>query len=281
MKENMYLSPLEVAQTAVNVGEKRSKNSIVNMFVLGLLAGMFIALAAEGSSMAAFNLLSKPETFGLGRLVAGTVFPVGMIFVLIAGAELFTGNNLIIMSVLEKKASLKGMLTNWFFVYIGNFVGSMIIVYFMSKSGLFHSGSDLLGGVTIRIASVKVEFTFIQAVILGIMCNLLVCLAIWMSFGAKDITGKMLSGFFPVWLFVTSGFEHSIANMYYVPAGILAKENPALAAASGLSAERLSNLNWSSFFTNNLIPVTIGNLIGGTVFVGLIYWFLHLRKKPV
>lgn len=229
--------------------------------------------------MAAFNLFAKPETYGLGKAMAGAIFGTGLMLVIIAGGELFTGNSLILAGVLEKKVTLGKMLSNWGVVYLGNFVGSVLIAYLMVASGLFSSGANGLAATTIKIASYKVGLTFGQAFVLGVMCNWLVCLAVWMSFGSKNIVGKVFAIFFPIWLFITSGFEHSIANMYYVPAGILAKSNEAWVAASGLGAEQLANLNWGSFFVNNLIPVTLGNIIGGGLFVALLYWFVYMKNN--
>lgn len=282
MKESNILTPAEIAEYTVGVGIKKTSQSAVKLFILGILAGAFIAFAAEGSNMGAYNLFAKAETYGLGKALAGAIFGTGLMMVVVAGAELFTGNSLIIMGVLEKKIRLTSMLRNWFFVYLGNLAGSVLIAYMMSKSGLFSASAGLLGGMTIKIASGKVSLTFLQAIFLGIMCNWLVCIAVWMSFGAKDMTGKLLAVFFPIMLFVSSGFEHSIANMYYIPAGILAKNVPAFADAAaklGVTPEKLAHLNWSSFFMNNLLPVTIGNIIGGAFFVGVAYWFIYLNKE--
>ena len=252
------------------------------MLILGILAGAFIAFAAEGSNTAAFNLFAKPETYGLGKVLAGAVFGTGLMLVLIAGGDLFTGNTMILASVLDKKVSIKAMLRNWFFVYVGNFIGSIFIAYMMNASGLFSSGDSMLGAVTIKIATYKVGLTFIQALFLGIMCNWLVCLAVWMAYGAKDMTGKIFAIFFPIWLFITSGFEHSVANMYYIPAGIMAKGNKTLTDAAtvlGVTPEKLNHLNWEAFFVKNLIPVTLGNIIGGGIFVGAVYWYLYIRSS--
>lgn len=282
MTARNYLTPAEITETVIEVGMKKIKLPVINMILLGILAGAFIAFASEGSNMAAFNLFAKPETYGLGKALAGSIFGTGLMLVVIAGGELFTGNTLILAGVLDKKASLSGMLKNWFFVYIGNLIGSILIAYFMNQSGLFSSGADLLGGMTIKIAAYKVGLTFMQAFYLGILCNWLVCLAVWMAYGAKDITGKIFAIFFPIWLFITSGFEHCVANMYYIPAGIMAKANPAFAEAAaslGVTPEKLAHLNWETFFVNNLIPVTLGNIVGGGLFVGIIYWFVYLRKN--
>ena len=281
MSTQNYLTPPEITEATIQTGIKKSKMTIVNMIILGILAGAFIAFAAEGSNMASFNLLAKPETYGLGKVLAGAVFGTGLMLVLIAGGELFTGNTMMIAGVLEKKVSIKAMLKNWFFVYVGNFIGSIFIVYMMSKSGLFSSGDSMLGAVTIKIAAYKVGLTFIQAFFLGIMCNWLVCLAVWMAYGAKDMTGKIFAIFFPIWLFITSGFEHSVANMYYIPAGIMAKGNKTLtdaAAVLGVTPEKLNHLNWETFFINNLIPVTLGNIVGGGIFVAAVYWVVYIKS---
>ena len=277
--EKAYLTPKEIVTATIETGIKKVKTKPLNQFILGILAGSFIAFASEGSNMAAFNLFAKPETYGLGKALAGVVFATGLMLVIIAGGELFTGNTLITIGVLEKKIKLKDMLSNWFFVYLGNFVGAVFIAYMMNMSGLFNSGDNMLGGITLKIAAYKTHLTFSQAFYLGIMCNWLVCIAVWMSYGAKDIIGKCFAIFFPISLFITSGFEHSIANMYYIPAGILAKSNASWVEASGLTAEKLAHLNWSTFITKNLVPVTIGNIVGGVILVAGVYWFTYYKNS--
>lgn len=281
MNEPQYLTPSEITETTIQIGIKKTQLSGLNLFILGILAGVFIAFASEGSNMAAFNLFANPKTFGLGKALAGAIFGTGLMLVVIAGGELFTGNTLIFTGVLAKRISLKAMLRNWFFVYLGNFVGSVFIAYMMNESGLFSSGASDLGAITIKIATYKVGLSFSQAFYLGIMCNWLVCLAVWMATGAKDISGKIWAIFFPIWLFITSGFEHSIANMYYIPAGIFAKENPQWVNAAmnlGVSAEKIADLNWDTFLIQNLLPVTLGNIVGGALFVGGVYWFVYHRN---
>jgi len=277
--EKAYLTPKEIVTATIETGIKKVRTKPLNQFILGILAGAFIAFASEGSNMAAFNLFAKPETYGLGKALAGVVFATGLMLVIIAGGELFTGNTLITIGVLEKKIKLKDMLSNWFFVYLGNFVGALFIAYMMNMSGLFNSGDNMLGGITLKIAAYKTHLTFSQAFYLGIMCNWLVCIAVWMSYGAKDIIGKCFAIFFPISLFITSGFEHSIANMYYIPAGILAKSNASWVEASGLTAEKLAHLNWSTFITKNLVPVTIGNIVGGVILVAGVYWFTYYKNS--
>ena len=171
------------------------------------------------------------------------------------------------------------MLKNWGIVYVGNFIGSLFIAYMIVQSGQFNSGDNLLGGMSLKIAYAKVTLPFLSAFFLGIMCNWLVCLAIWISYGAKTTMGKILGVFFPIWLFITSGFEHSIANMYYIPAGIMAKGNADWVLRSGLTAADLEQLTYSSFFINNLLPVTLGNIVGGMCFVALAYWYVYLQNQ--
>jgi formate/nitrite transporter len=247
------------------------------MLLLGVLAGAFIGFAAEGSNMAIHTI----DSVGLGKALAGALFATGLMMVVITGAELFTGNTLMVVTCLQGESKWLKVLKNWFYVYLGNFIGSMIIVFCILLSGQFDFTSGLLGGFTIKIAVYKTSLTFTKAFFMGILCNWLVCIAIWMALAAKDICGKLLAIFFPIWLFITSGFEHSVANMYYIPAGILAKFNPQWvqeAISLGVTPEKLDNLNWGTFFVNNLIPVTLGNIVGGSLFVGMIYWVSFLYE---
>ncbi|MDR3539754.1 MAG: formate/nitrite transporter family protein [Desulfosporosinus sp.] len=278
MEPKNFSTPSEITYTSIQTGIKKVGMKYSNQFILAILAGAFIAFAAEGSNMAAFNLFAKPETYGLGKVLAGAIFGTGLMLVVLAGGELFTGNTMILGGVLDGKIKFSGMLKNWFFVYCGNFVGSVFLAYMMVHSGLFNSGANVLGGITIKIASYKVGLSFISAFYLGIMCNMLVCLAVWMAYGAKDMVGKIFAIFFPIWLFITSGFEHSIANMYYIPAGIWAKANPSWVAEAHLTPAALANLNWGTFIVNNLIPVTLGNIVGGSIFVAGVYWFVYIKN---
>jgi formate/nitrite transporter len=271
-------SPAQILEYTSDVAVVKTERNKMAQLILAFFAGAFIAFASEGSNMAAFNLFANPDTYGLGKVLAGAVFGTGLMLVLVAGGELFTGNTLIIVGVLDRKVKIGKLLSNWLVVYIGNFVGSVFIAYMMKESGLFNSGGSVLGGQTIKIAAYKTGLLFHQAFFLGIMCNWLVCLAVWVSFAAKDVMGKLFACFFVIGLFITSGFEHSVANMYYIPAGIFAKANPAWVTASHVAAEQLDNLNWLSFITKNLIPVTLGNIVGGAVMVGALYW-VSLKKK--
>lgn len=276
-----YLSPPEILEATLQTGVKKAKTSAMSLLILGFLAGAFIAFAAEGSNMAAFNLFAEPTTYGLGKVLAGSIFGTGLMLVLLAGGELFTGNTMMLAGLFDKRISLSGMLRNWIIVYVGNFLGSVFIAWMMARSGLFNSGDSVLGAMTIKIAAYKVGLNFTQAFVLGIMCNWLVCLAVWLCYGAQDMTGKILAIFFPIWLFITSGFEHSVANMYYIPAGILAKSNEKWAEAAmahGVTAEKLAHLNWQTFAVNNLVPVTLGNIVGGGLLVAIAYWVAYQKS---
>jgi formate/nitrite transporter len=272
-----FHTPKEITEMSIENGVKKVNMTFPRQFVLAILAGAFIAFASQGSNMAAYNLFNNADTYGLGKTLAGAIFGTGLMLVLFAGGELFTGNTLIFKAVLDKRIPLSRMLKNWGVIYSGNLVGSLVIVFLIFWSGQLNASHGLLGGVTIKIANYKIGLSFLEAFTLGIMCNWLVTLAIWLSIAAKNMAGKILGVFFPIWLFITSGFEHSIANMYYVPAGILAKTNETFAAASGLSSQQLSQLNIGNFISHNLIPVTLGNIIGGAVFVGAAYWFVYVK----
>ncbi|MDR2490309.1 MAG: formate/nitrite transporter family protein [Spirochaetaceae bacterium] len=272
-------NPAQILEFTSEVGVIKAQKTAVYLLILGFLAGAFIAFAAEGSNMAAFNLFANPDTYGLGKVLAGAVFGTGLMLVLVAGGELFTGNTLILIAVLDKKIKIRGMLRNWLIVYIANFIGSIFIAYMMNKSGLFNSGNGMLGGQTIKIAAYKTGLPFSSAFYLGVMCNWLVCLAVWVSFAAKDVMGKLFACFFIIGLFITSGFEHSVANMYYIPAGILAKGNQLWREAAHISEAQLAGLNWAAFFAKNLLPVTLGNIVGGSGLVALLYWISFKKKN--
>lgn len=271
------LAPAEIVGAALNAGKAKAEKKFMPLLVLAVLAGAFIAFAAEASNMAAFNLLGDPGTYGLGRCLAGAIFAGGLMMVVLTGAELFTGNTLICIAVYEKKTSFGSMMRNWGIVYVGNFIGSILIAYMIIQTGLLGSAEGALGAMTIKIAANKVNMGFMAALFSGIMCNWLVCLAVWLAFAANTVQGKILGIFFPIWIFVTSGFEHCVANMYYIPAGIMAKAG--YAGAGGFSQELLDSLNWGTFLTGNLIPATIGNIIGGILFVGTAYWFALYRPS--
>ena len=273
-----HLKPIEILEATVNSGVAKANSSFKKLLVLGILAGAYIAFAGAAAAMGTFNLIAEPTTFGLGKILSGTIFAAGLVVVVLAGAELFTGNSLITLAVLEKKTTVGKMLRNWVIVYIANFIGSIFITWMIWEIGLFSSGADMFGAITVKVATGKVNMTFLDCMLSGIMCNWLVSLAVWMATGADSSIGKIFAIFFPIWMFVTCGFEHCIANMYAIPAGIFASSNPAFVALSGVSAEALSNLTWVGMAINNLVPATIGNIIGGGFFVATMYW-LGLKKS--
>ncbi len=259
-------SPLEIAKNYIEIGIHKTKLPIFKMVLLGFFAGMFISFAGVAATTASTTL----GTTSPGRLIAAIIFPAGMAMVLIAGSELFTGNILIIISVLEKKVSVLSMLKNWFFVYIGNFLGALFVagmVTYGHVPDLF--GGDLAKGV-ITSAVARTSMDFSDSFVKGILCNILVCLAVWMAFASKQVSGKLLISFWPVMLFVLCGFEHSIADMYYCLCGLFTS------AEYGIYAE---SLTFANFITHNMIPVTLGNLVGGLI-VGVGYWLAYLHKSP-
>jgi formate/nitrite transporter len=223
--------------------------------------------------------------YGVQRLLGGLAFTLGLILVVVGGSELFTGNNLITMAYASGKVTLGGLLQNWVIVYLGNFVGSILtaVIMFLTKQYAFGGGS--IGLTALNVANAKTGLEPIQAVALGIMCNALVCMAVWLCYSARSTTDKILSIIPPIAAFVAAGFEHSIANMYLIPIGLfiknMAPESFWSLKARGdaqVTASSFVNLTWGNFFLKNLLPVTIGNIIGGAIMVGLVYWFVYLRK---
>ncbi len=268
----------EVIEQNIQNGIKKTNITTKKLILLGIAAGFFIGIGAEASSLAMHGI----SNVGLARTVAGAVFPIGLMLIVLLGGELFTGNCLISMAVYDKKAKLKGMIRNLIIVYISNFIGAALMAWMINNCGQLNFSDGGAGAFTIKVALGKVGIDPIQAIVSGILCNVLVCLAIFMAATAKDVAGKCIAIFFPIFVFVISGFEHCVANMYYIPAGIFAAQNPLYAAKAtelyGITAEQLSGINFGTMFSN-LIPVTIGNIIGGMVFVGLLYWYLYRKKE--
>ena len=260
-------SPLEIARNYVEIGIHKVRLSAFKMLVLGIFAGMFIGFAGIASSVGAVTV----ENASVARLISAALFPAGMAMVLVAGSELFTGNNLIIIALLEKKIRLHEMLKNWFFVFAGNFIGAALVAVLVVLGHV----PDLYGGrlaeSMVKNAQNRVSLSFGDAFVKGILCNILVCIAVWAAFAAKRVSGKLLMSFWPVMVFVLCGFEHSIADIYFCIAGILT------AGEYGIAAQ---GLTFGSFLLKNLLPVTLGNIVGGAGIVGVGYWAVYLRHTP-
>lgn len=270
------LLPAEMARRAEYIGERKSEAPALKIFALALMAGAFIAFGAIFATTVATGSAGV-LTYGVTKLLVGFVFCLGLILVIVGGAELFTGNNLIVMAWASGKVSTKALLRNWGIVYVGNFVGSLATVGLLFASKQYLSASGGVGLTALKIANAKVGFGFWQALALGILCNILVCLAVWLTFSARSTVDKIAAIIFPITAFVAAGFEHSVANMYFIPIGLVIKQfDPAFAASTGLD---LSGLTWKAFFLRNLLPVTIGNIIGGSIFVAAIYWLIFLRPN--
>jgi formate transporter len=273
------LLPAEIAEKAEGVGVHKARLDVLSLVALAVLAGAFIALGA----MFATTVLAGADgviPFGVSRLLAGIVFGLGLILVVLGGAELFTGNNLMVMAWAAGKLPMRDMLRAWLIVYIGNFIGAVGTALLVFLSGQYLAGRGTVAAVALKIASDKTALPFTHALFLGILCNVLVCLAVWLSLGARSTTDKVLAVLFPVSAFVAAGFEHSVANMYFIPLGLFMKAWAPVEMWTQLStsAAAYSGLTWPTFFLS-LIPVTIGNIIGGGALVGGVYYFIYLRKR--
>ncbi|MGQ0603508.1 MAG: formate transporter FocA [Anaerolineales bacterium] len=271
------LIPAEMAAKAETVGVKKAHMNAASMFVLSVLAGAFIALGAIFSTTVVAGAGDMP--YGLTRLLAGLVFSLGLILVIVGGAELFTGNNLIVMAWASGKVSTGLLLKNWVIVYLGNFVGSIATAAVMFYTGQFAFGHGAVGLAALNLGNAKSGMDFVPALALGVMCNALVCLAVWLTFSARTTTDRILAIIPPIAAFVAAGFEHSIANMYFIPVALFIKAGApeSFWANIGKTAADFPNLTWDRFFINNLLPVTLGNIVGGTLMVGAVYWFVYLR----
>jgi formate transporter FocA len=274
------LIPAEMAAKGETVGVTKAHMSVEKTFVLAILAGAFIGLGA----IFATTVLAGTGgmlPYGVQRLLAGLVFTLGLILVIVGGAELFTGNNLITMAWANNKVTTGLMIKNWIVVYFGNLVGSLLTVVIMFYGAQYTFSNGAVGVTALGIANAKVQLGFVQAVALGIMCNAMVCMAVWLCYSARTTTDRILSIIPPIAGFVAAGFEHSVANMYFIPIGLFIK-----GGAPGTFWTMINKtpadfpaLTWSGFFINNLVPVTIGNIIGGGIMVGLVYWFVYLKGK--
>jgi formate/nitrite transporter len=251
--------------------------AVLPMAVLGILAGVYIGFGAQLCTMVTHDLAPH---FGLGfsKFMGGSVFTVGLMLVVIGGAELFTGNNLMVIGMLTRHISAKDLVRNWVIVYLTNFVGSLLLVAIMYYSGLWKCGDFGVGASALKVASAKINLSFAEAFCRAIGCNWLVCLAVWLAAAGKDSVSKIFGIYFPIMAFVASGFEHSVANMYFIPIGLCLKTSAEVVNAAGLGAA-IDSATWSGFLIRNLVPVTLGNIVGGGLFVGAAYYLAYLRKK--
>ena len=255
-----------------NAGAAKTKLSIAKMLLLGILAGFLIGFPSCVTNMATYALDNNSTI----RMVSGLLFAFGLGMVVITGAELFTGNTLITISVLDKKATLAGMLRNWVFVYIGNFIGSMALSFICAQFGWLSAGSNALASFSMKLAVGKMTMPFQNAFFMGVLCNILVTIGVLLSLSGKDGISRFIGAWAPVMFFVTCGFNHSIADMTYCMLGLFAKNVPAYVEAAQSAGVALGNLTWGNYFVGNLIPVTLGNLVGG-VCVGALFWFAYLK----
>lgn len=276
--DNAFNSPAQVLDANMKAGEGKVKLPILKCILLGIMAGAFIAFGGATSNAAIHNIANQ----GLAKTLAGCIFPVGLMMIVFVGGELFTGDCLMIAGVVDKKFSTLSMIKTLIIVYFSNMVGAVIIASLVYFSGLLDYTGGALGAFTIKVAYGKATIAPFKAICSGILCNILVCIAVLMATAAKDIAGKVWAIFFPICAFVIGGWEHCVANMFYIPAGIIAATNPDYVAKAeelyGITAQQISaNLNIGGF-VSNLIPVTIGNILGGMVFVALPLYAIHKSK---
>lgn len=267
-------TPAEIAKNYIAVGKNKVSLPLSKMIPLAVLAGIYIGLAGVGATVAPATITNA----SVAKLVGACIFPTGLTLVVLAGSELFTGNCLLVIPLLNKDTTWKQTAYSWFFVYLGNFIGGLLVaaaVVYGHTFDLFDTG---LAVSAIRTAAAKCSLTFGDAFLRGLLCNLLVCLAVWLTMSAKDAAGKILGLFLPIMLFVLCGYEHCVANMYYIPAGLLAMNNPAYAQAAVAAGVNTSVLTWGNYFIAHLLPVTLGNMAGGCG-IGAVYWWIYLREK--
>lgn len=272
-------APAQIAAQIEAIGVTKTRLPALQTVMLGVLAGAFISFGAM-----LFTLVISDSVLGAGptRLLGGVAFSLGLVLVIIAGAELFTGNNLVVMAWADSRVSTGAMLRNWVLVYLGNLVGSLATAVFVWFSGTLDFGppgaSHAVAATAVRIAVAKVTLPPVELIFRGILCNALVCLAVWISIAARDVTGKILAIIFPISAFVALGFEHSVANMYLIPVGFLAAQDPHVLTTAALTPTALSHLTLDGF-VRNLVPVTIGNILGGSVLVALVYYVIYIWPR--
>lgn len=269
------LLPAEMARRAEEAGVRKAGMDAPRLFVLAVLAGAFIALGGVFATTALAGTSAWP--WGPARVLGGAAFSLGLVLVVVGGAELFTGNNLIVMAWASGRVGAGAVLRNWAIVYAGNFAGAVATALLVVLAGTHRGGGGAFGATALAIAQGKLQLGFVQAIALGVLCNGLVCLAVWLSYAGRSVTDRICAVVLPITAFVAAGFEHSVANMYFVPFALFLEGfDPAFVAVTGSSSH---GLGWSQFLAGNLLPVTLGNLIGGTVLVAAVYWFVYLRAS--
>jgi formate/nitrite transporter len=268
-----------MARKAEDVGVTKTALPKLTVFTLAVLAGAFIALGAMFATVATTSA-EGALGYGPSRVLGGLVFSLGLVLVVVGGAELFTGNNLLVMARMGGRVTTGAVLRNWAIVYVGNFAGAIATAWLVHATGIYRNGSGAVGRQALDVAAAKASLGVEEAITRGILANALVCLAVWLCFSARSVTDKVLAIVFPITAFVAAGFEHSVANMYLLPAGLLVKANApdSFWAVSGTTPDAYADLTWSSFLVGNLAPVTLGNVIGGAVLVGVVYAFVYLRQ---
>ena len=266
-------TPAEFTENYAQAGVKKASLPVGKMLLLGMLAGFLIAMGGATASTASHAIPNA----GLAKMVSGLLFPFGLAMVILTGAELFTGNVLINISVFEGKTGFGSMLRNWVWVYIGNFCGAILVAAGMAFLGCLNLSGGGFAVSAIKVAAAKNSIPFLTAVGLGFFCNVLVTIGVLISLGSKDTIGRFIGAYMPVAFFVICGFEHSIANMYYVPTGIFAASNPAYQALAVKAGVNLANVSWGSFVMGNLLPVTLGNILGGLA-ISFIFWYCYGKK---
>lgn len=272
-------SPSQIASRIDAIAAVKAKYNTAQTFWMGINAGVYIGL---GSQFLTLVISDSTLHFGLTSIIAGIVFSLGLILVVVGGAELFTGNCLIIIGYVDKRITNKEVFKNWSISFTGNLVGSLMLVWWMYQSHQWEFFHNMVGAKALLIANKKVNLSFEAAFARGVLCNSMVCLAVWLCFSARNVADKIISLVFPVAGFIASGFEHCVANMYFIPMGIVLRRNPDVVTAAEKMAGKtldLSQLNWTGFFINNQFPVILGNIVGGVILVGIAFWFIYQRPK--
>ncbi len=264
------LSPIEMREKVILSGILKNKLPFGQLLLLSILAGAYIAFGAIFSSVIALGMPGN-WPYGIMKTLQGLAFSLGLILVVVGGAELFTGNNLMVIAWLDKKINSLAVIRNWSIVFLGNFIGSIGIALLLILSRQYLVSDGELGKSILNLATLKLSYPFYRALVLGVLCNIMVCLAVWLTYSGRSTIDKILAIIFPISFFIAAGFEHSVANMYIIPAALILQGiDPVFTANSGVI---IDGLTWSSFFINNLAPVTLGNILGGTLFVGFLYFF--------